>query len=47
VLGARVPIVLSRRADNPLSYQVACALALLLARRAPVDTNHPSLPALV
>jgi hypothetical protein len=32
-LGARVPIVLSSRADTPLSRQASCAVALLLARR--------------
>jgi phosphate acetyltransferase/phosphate butyryltransferase len=32
VLGARIPIVLTSRADTPLSRQAACAVALLLAR---------------
>jgi len=32
VLGARVPIVLTSRSDNPLAHIVSCALALLLAR---------------
>jgi phosphotransacetylase len=32
VLGARVPIVLTSRADSPLARMVSCALALLLAR---------------
>lgn len=32
VLGARVPIVLTSRADSPLAHMVSCALALLLAR---------------
>jgi phosphate acetyltransferase/phosphate butyryltransferase len=37
VLGARVPIALTSRADKPLSRMVSCALALLLARQhAPV-----------
>ena len=31
VLGARVPIVLTSRADSPLAHMVSCALALLLA----------------
>jgi phosphate acetyltransferase/phosphate butyryltransferase len=34
VLGARVPIALTSRADKPLSRMASCALALLLARRA-------------
>ncbi len=33
VLGARVPIVLTSRADSPLARMASCALALLLARR--------------
>jgi phosphate acetyltransferase/phosphate butyryltransferase len=33
VLGARVPIALTSRADRPLSRMASCALALLLARR--------------
>jgi phosphotransacetylase/acyl dehydratase len=38
VLGARVPIALTSRADKPLSRMVSCALALLLARqRSPVS----------
>ncbi|MBK9714320.1 MAG: bifunctional enoyl-CoA hydratase/phosphate acetyltransferase [Kouleothrix sp.] len=32
VLGARVPIVLNRRTDNPLTQQAACAIALLQAQ---------------
>jgi phosphate acetyltransferase/phosphate butyryltransferase len=32
VLGARVPIALTSRADRPLSRMASCALALLLAR---------------
>lgn len=32
VLGARVPIVLTNRADNPLARRASCALALLLAQ---------------
>ncbi len=32
VLGARVPIVLTSRADNPQSRMTSCAIALLLAR---------------
>ncbi len=32
VLGARVPIVLTSRADNPLAHTTSCALALLLAQ---------------
>jgi phosphate acetyltransferase/phosphate butyryltransferase len=32
VLGARVPIVLTSRADNAQSHMVSCALALLMAR---------------
>ncbi len=33
VLGARVPLVLNSRADNPLTRQASCAVALLLARQ--------------
>ena len=33
VLGARVPIALTSRADKPLSRMASCALALLLARQ--------------
>ncbi|HUI22438.1 MAG TPA: bifunctional enoyl-CoA hydratase/phosphate acetyltransferase [Methylocella sp.] len=33
VLGARVPIILTSRADNALARQGSCAIALLLARR--------------
>jgi len=33
VLGARVPIALTSRADNPLGRIASCALALLLARQ--------------
>ncbi|MBE7555105.1 MAG: bifunctional enoyl-CoA hydratase/phosphate acetyltransferase [Anaerolineales bacterium] len=33
VLGARVPIVLTSRADNALTRQASCAVALLLARQ--------------
>jgi hypothetical protein len=32
VLGARVLIILTSRADSPLEHIVSCALALLLAR---------------
>jgi phosphotransacetylase/acyl dehydratase len=32
VLGARVPIILTSRADSPMAHIVSCALALLLAR---------------
>ena len=32
VVGARVPIVLTSRADSPLARMASCALALLLAR---------------
>lgn len=32
VLGARVPIVLTSRADSPLAHMISCALALLLTR---------------
>jgi len=31
VLGARVPIVLTSRADSPQAHTASCALALLLA----------------
>lgn len=31
VLGARVPIILTSRADSPLAHMASCALALLLA----------------
>jgi phosphate acetyltransferase/phosphate butyryltransferase len=34
VLGARVPIILTSRADGPLARLASCALAVLLARRA-------------
>jgi len=33
VLGARVPIILTSRADKTLSRLASCAIALLLARR--------------
>jgi phosphate acetyltransferase/phosphate butyryltransferase len=33
VLGARVPIILTSRADKALARQGSCAIALLLARR--------------
>lgn len=33
VIGARVPIVLTSRADNALSRMASCAIALLLARK--------------
>jgi phosphate acetyltransferase len=33
VLGGRVPIVLTSRADSPVEHMVSCALALLLARK--------------
>jgi phosphate acetyltransferase/phosphate butyryltransferase len=32
VLGARVPIVLTSNAGNPLGRMASCAIALLLAR---------------
>ena len=32
VVGARVPIVLTSRADSPLAHMASCALALLLVR---------------
>jgi len=35
VMGARVPIALTSRADKPLSRLVSCAVALLVARRQP------------
>ena len=35
VLGARVPIVLTSRADSPLARMTSCAVALLYARRGP------------
>jgi phosphotransacetylase len=35
VLGARVPIVLTSRADNPPTRMASCAVALLFARRGP------------
>lgn len=35
VLGARVPIILTSRADKALARQGSCAIALLLARRKP------------
>ncbi len=35
VLGARVPIVLTSRADDAITRMASCALALLLARRRP------------
>jgi len=31
VVGARVPIMLTSRADSPLAHMASCALALLLA----------------
>ena len=33
VLGARVPIALTSRADKPMSRMASCAIALLLARK--------------
>jgi phosphotransacetylase len=33
VLGARVPLILTSRADDPRAHTVSCALALLLAHR--------------
>jgi phosphate acetyltransferase len=33
VLGGRVPIVLTSRADSPQEHMVSCALALLMARK--------------
>ena len=33
VMGARVPIALTSRADKPLTRMVSCAIALLVARR--------------
>jgi phosphotransacetylase/acyl dehydratase len=36
VLGARVPIVLTSRADSALTRMASCAVALLYARRGPV-----------
>jgi phosphotransacetylase/acyl dehydratase len=35
VLGARVPIVLTSRADSPATRMVSCAVALVFARRGP------------
>ena len=35
VLGAWVPIVLTRRADDPPARMASCAIALLFARRGP------------
>jgi phosphate acetyltransferase len=32
VLGARVPIVLTSRADSVLAHRAACALAVLMAQ---------------
>ncbi len=32
VLGARVPIILTSRADSPLVHMASCALALLVAQ---------------
>jgi phosphate acetyltransferase len=32
VLGARIPIILTSRSDNPLAHRASCALALLLAQ---------------
>jgi phosphotransacetylase len=34
VMGARVPIILTSRADSPRARVASCALAVLLARRA-------------
>ena len=36
VLGARVPVILTSRADKTLSRLASCAIALLLARRGPL-----------
>jgi len=35
VLGARVPIVLTSRADSPATRKASCAVALVFARRGP------------
>ncbi len=35
VLGARVPIILTSRADSPLAHTVSCAIAVLLAQSKP------------
>jgi phosphotransacetylase len=35
VLGARVPIVLTSRADSPATRTASCAVALVFARRGP------------
>ena len=35
VLGARVPIVLTSRADGPATRKASCAVALVFARRGP------------
>jgi phosphotransacetylase len=35
VFGARVPIVLTRRADSPATRVASCAVALVFARRGP------------
>ena len=35
VLGARIPIVLTSRADDPRTRMASCAIALLFARRGP------------
>jgi phosphate acetyltransferase len=39
VLGARVPIILTSRADQTLSRMASCAIALLLARHKPLATS--------
>jgi len=41
VLGARVPIVLTSRADSPLSHTVSCAIAVLLAQSKPKAIPYP------
>ncbi len=41
VLGARVPIILTSRADSPLVHKASCALALLLAQSKQVAKPYP------
>jgi len=43
VLGARVPIILTSRADGPLARLASCALAALLVRKsgAPAVIGSP------
>jgi len=42
VLGARVPIMLTSRADGTLARTASCAVAQLFAHRRPLRPGQPS-----